>query len=126
MGDNSSFDNEITITPPLTWRECRATPGTDDAGLRIDEHVEDCDAGQTRTLTASAIVAKDFAYGPQLPSSIQAIIDAHPDHEFSGYIEEWVELGYRMLPRQYLMRGRRVVCVAAEWPADACAEGAEG
>lgn len=113
---DSHFDEEITITPPLTWCECRATPGTNDAELRIDERVEDGDDGQTRALTGVAIVAKKFAHGPQLPASIQAIIDAHPGHEFSGYIEEWVNLGYRMLPRRHMVQDRTVVTVDAVWP----------
>lgn len=118
MPEDSTFDGEITITPPLTWSECRVTPGTDDAELRIDEQVVDGDAGQTRTLTGVAIVAKKFAHGPQLPSAIQAIIDAHPKHEFSGYIEEWVELGYRELPRRHVVKDRQVVTVTAIWPGE--------
>jgi len=110
------FDNEITITPPLTWRECRATPATDDAELRIDERIEDGDNGQTRVLTGVAIVAKKFAHGFQLPASIQAIIDAHPGHEFAGHIEEWLEVGYRELPRRHVVQDRQVVIVEAMWP----------
>jgi hypothetical protein len=116
MSEDSHFDHEIIITPPLTWRECRATPATDDAELRIDERVEDGDNGQTRILTAPAIVAKKFAHGPQLSFAIQAIIDAHPGHEFAGYIEEWVEIGYRTLPRRHMVQDRQVVTVEAVWP----------
>lgn len=119
MSEDSTFDGEITITPPLTWNECRVTPGTDDAELRIDEQVTDSDAGQTRTLTGVAIVAKKFAHGPCLPGSIQAIIDAHPKHEFFGYIEEWMQLGYRELPRRHAVQGRQVMTVAAVWPDEA-------
>lgn len=116
MSDRSHFDGEITIIPPLTWNKCRTTPGTDDAQVRIHEETTDSVLGQTRVLTGVAIVAKDFAYGPQLPGAIQAIIDAHPKHEFSGCIEEWVELGYRELPRRYVVQDRRVVVVQAVWP----------
>ncbi len=116
MSEDSTFDEEITITPPLTWNECRVTPGTDDAEVRIDERVVDGDAGQTRILTGVAIVAKKFAHGPSLAGSIQAIIDAHPEHEFGGHIEEWVEVGYRDLPRRYAVQDRRVVTVTAAWP----------
>lgn len=116
MSDRSHFDGEITITPPLTWNECRITPATDDAQVRIHEELTDGEFGQTRVLTGVAITAKDFAYGPQLPSAIQSVIDAHPAHEFSGHIEEWVDLGYRELPRRYVVQDRRVVTVAAAWP----------
>jgi hypothetical protein len=126
MGDNSRFDNEITITPPLTWRECRITPGLENAQLRIDEQIIDGAEGQTRILTAPAIIAGRHCFGPHLLDEIQAVIDSHPEHQFGGFIEEWLEPGYRELPRRYVVRGRKVVCVAAEWPADACAEGAEG
>jgi hypothetical protein len=113
---DSHFDNEITITPPLTWRECRVTPGTDDAELRIDERIEDGDNGQIRVLTGVAIVAKKFAHGFHLPNSIQAIIDAHPGHKFTGHIEEWLEVGYRELPRRHVVQDRQVVTVEAMWP----------
>lgn len=116
MSESSHFDGEITITPPLTWNECRVTPGTDDAEVRSHEEITDGEFGQTRVLTGVAIVAKKFAHGHCLPASIQAIIDAHPKHEFSGHIEEWVELGYRILPRRHVVRGRQVVAVEAAWP----------
>lgn len=114
----SHFDGEITITPPLTWNECRTTPGTDDAEVRAHEEITDGEFGQTRVLTGVAIVAKKFAHGHCLPASIQAIIDAHPTHAFSGYIEEWLELGYRELPRRYVVRDRQVVTVEAVWVAE--------
>ena len=118
MSDNSRFDGEIIIIPSLTWTACRTTPGTDDAEVSIHEEVQDGEFGQTRVLTGVAIVAKKFAFGPQLAASIQAIIDAHPEHMFSGYIEEWVELGYRELPRRYIVQDRQVVTVMAEWPGE--------
>lgn len=118
MSDSGRFDGDIAITPPLTWTECRTTPGTDDAEVRVHEETQDGELGQTRVLTGVAIVAKKFASGPQLAASIQAIIDAHPGHEFSGYIEEWVELGYRALPRRYIVQDRQVVTVMAEWPSE--------
>lgn len=116
MGNNSRFDNEITITPPLTWQECRVTPGLENAQLRIDERVIDGVEGQTRILTAPAIIAGRHCFGPHLLGEIQAVIDCHPKHEFAGFIEEWLEPGYRMLPRRYIVRDRKVVCVTAEWP----------
>jgi hypothetical protein len=82
------WSGEIRIEPPLTWPEIRQTPGTRDVKLRLDEQVEDTPTGQVRTVTAAAIVPSvSWAFnGYAIGEEVQAIIDAHPSHQFAGAI----------------------------------------
>lgn len=88
MSYESHWSGEIRITPPLTWAEIKRTPGAQDVTLRMDERTEDTPTGQVRTVTSAAITpTSGGAYnGYDIDSEIQAIIDAHPDHHFSGAI----------------------------------------
>jgi hypothetical protein len=88
VGYESHWSGEIRITPPLTWAEIKRGPGLQDITLRLDETVEDTPTGQVRTVTADAITpVSGGAYnGYDIDTEIQAVIDAHPTHQFSGAI----------------------------------------
>lgn len=88
MGYESYWSGEIRITPPLTWAEIRKTPGAQDVTLRMDERTEDTPTGQIRTVTSAAITpVRGSAYnGYEIEEELQAVIDAHPGHHFSGAI----------------------------------------
>lgn len=88
MSYESHWSGEIRITPPLTWAEIKRTPGAQDVTLRMDERTEDTPTGQVRTVTAAAITPiSGSAYnGYAVEEELQAIIDAHPSHQFSGAI----------------------------------------
>lgn len=88
MGYESHWSGEIRITPPLTWQENRTGPGLREVSLRLDEEVVDTETGQVRTVSTTAVVPRESgAYnGYGIEDELQALIDAHPDHQFSGAI----------------------------------------
>lgn len=90
MGYESHWSGEIRITPPLTWAEIKSSrsPGLQDVRLRLDEQVEDTPTGQIRTVTSAAITpTSGSAYnGYAVGEELQAIVDAHPQHAFTGAI----------------------------------------
>lgn len=88
MGYESHWSGEIRITPPLTWADIKRGPGLQDVTLRLDETVEETPTGQVRTVTANAITPiSGGAYnGYDIETEIQAVVNAHPDHQFSGAI----------------------------------------
>jgi hypothetical protein len=89
MGYESHWSGEIRITPPLTWTEIRQSPFVQDVKLRLDEQIEDTPTGQVRTVTTAAIeplVTGQAFNGYAIEEELQAVINAHPDHHFSGAI----------------------------------------
>lgn len=88
MGYESHWSGEIRITPPLSWQEIRTGPGLQDLSLRLDEEVVDTETGQVRTVSTTAVVPRESgAYnGYGIEDELQALLDAHPDHQFSGAI----------------------------------------
>ncbi|GAA1236263.1 DUF6205 family protein [Streptomyces rhizosphaericus] len=120
-GYDSYFTGEVRITPPLTWEQIKNTrqsPGLHDVKLRTEELVEDTRTGQVWTITADAVVpAGESAYnGSDIEDELQAVIDVHPEHNFTGTIEAWPE--DRATPWRYIVQGRRVVRQEAKWPGD--------
>jgi hypothetical protein len=112
VGYESHFTGRITITPPLSWAEIRATrtPGLQDVRLDLDEQITDTDDGQTRIVRATAVVPLTTgAYnGYDIAKELQALIDAHQAHEFTG------EIAARPLdpggePWRWIIRDRRVI-----------------
>jgi hypothetical protein len=115
VGYESHWTGEVRIEPPLTWAEIknsRQSPGFQDLKLRLDEQVEDTETGQVRTVTAVAVetlAADRGAYnGYAIEEELQAVVDAHPSHEFTGAIEAR-PLDPGGTPWRYVIRDRRVV-----------------
>jgi hypothetical protein len=88
MSYESHWSGEIRITPPLTWAEIKQTPDVKDVKLQTDERTEDTPTGYVCAVTAVAIVPSvSWAFnGYEIAEEVQAIIDAHPSHQFSGAI----------------------------------------
>lgn len=88
MGYESRHHGEITITPPLTWAEIRSarSPGLRDVRLKLRETVTDTDTGQIREVCAVAIqpITEESYNGYEIQAELQAVVDAHPSHEFTG------------------------------------------
>jgi hypothetical protein len=123
MGYAARWTGQISITPPLSWAEIRSTrsPGLQDVKLRLDEQVEETPIGQNRIVMADAIVPITGGYynGYAIEEQIQAVIDAHPSHEFTGIIEARPE-DPDGTPWRYAVQGRRVVRQVPRlvWPDD--------
>jgi hypothetical protein len=92
---DTSVDGQFTITPPLTWAEIRTSPaptkqdGNFDVSLDVTEETVDTDDGQTIRKTAAALIPGWVGRGTfyHLVEHVQAVIDAHPGHQFTGYFE---------------------------------------
>lgn len=112
MGYESHWTGEVQIAPPLTWGEIKSprSPGLQDLKLRLDEMVEDTPTGQIRTVTAPAVepLTTDAFNGYDIEIELQALVDAHPAHEFTGAIEAR-PLDPGGTAWRYIVRDRRVV-----------------
>ena len=123
MSYDSHFVGQITITPPLNWAEIRSArqPGLQDVRLVLDETVTDTDSGQTSTIHGIAIAPLDIYYyaGIHIEAEVQAVIDAHPSHDFAGSIEACPGDPHGT-PWRYTVQGRRVVRQQPQivWPDD--------
>lgn len=88
MSADNSWSGRVTITPPLTWAECKVSPGVED--VKLDIHEEDGPDG--RILTAVAVVparASD-SWSAGTRQELQFLIDSHPGHEFDGCLRvDW-------------------------------------
>lgn len=97
MGYYTTVTGEISIEPPLTWAEIKASPFAPsdtvrddfDVRLRIEETAVDTDEGQLIRRAASALVASwsDCFKAYYLVEHIQKAIDAFPGHTFTGRLE---------------------------------------
>lgn len=109
---DSHFTGTFTISPPLTWGEIRSirSPGLQDLRLELDEVVTETDTGQTRVVTGVAVVpitAGPYS-GMSIQEELQALLDAHPSHEFLGEIAARPEDPHGE-PWRYVIRDRRVI-----------------
>lgn len=112
MGYVSHWTGEVRIEPPLSWAEIRAvrSPGLQDVKLDLHEEIEDTPTGQIRTVTAVAVhPATSGAFnGYSIYEELQALMDVHKAHEFTGAIEAR-PLDPGGTPWRYVIRDRRVV-----------------
>ena len=116
----SHWSGEIRITPPLTWAEIKRGAGLQDVTLRLDEQVEDTRTGQVCTVTAAAVeplVIGQAFHGYAVEEELQQVIDAHPQHVFSGVIVAR-PLDPDGTPWRYVVKDRMVVRQEARlaWP----------
>ena len=98
MGDYSRLDDDdISINPPLTWRQIKDSPFLDktrDAYLLVEEITKDTETGKTIEMTSSFIVPnRDSGQRTyySLESQIQEIVKAFPKNRFEGLIKASTE-----------------------------------
>ncbi|WP_037870708.1 DUF6205 family protein [Streptomyces sp. SPB074] len=94
MGYITLVTGELRITPPLTWPEIRASeyapgePHRHDLVLLVREETVQTEEGPLLRRTAHALALRPIeeyrAY--TLVKDVQAAIDAHPGHTFTGYL----------------------------------------
>lgn len=88
MSADNTWSGRVTITPPLTWAECKVSPGMEDVKLDINEE----DGQDGRILTAVAVVParRSDSWSAHTGQELQFLIDSHPGHEFDGYLRlDW-------------------------------------
>lgn len=88
---------EITITPPLTWREFKDSRFFDppssgsnvpEVKLKVEETSRDTDEGEVFVRLAVALVPeRDEQKAYHLTEHVQEAVDGFPDHEFGGHLE---------------------------------------
>jgi hypothetical protein len=109
---DSHFTGRIDITPPLTWAQIKNSTADELRDLRLVtiEAAEDTPTGQIRVITGEAIVPSRTSPcgGHEIHSELQSVLDAFPDHEFTGAIEARPEDPHGT-PWRYVIRGRTVV-----------------
>lgn len=117
MGADNTWSGRVTITPPLTWAEVKGSPAV--ADVRLDLHEEDGPDGKIVTAVAVVPTRSSNAWGQGTGDDLQAVIDAHPGHEFAGYLQVDWDPGLGGDPaHRYVVRGRRVekVTPVLVWP----------
>jgi Family of unknown function (DUF6205) len=96
MSNPTHITGRITITPPLPWKQVKDSPYLKanaraqrlwpDALLEVVEATVQTDDGELTRREAVAIIPDEGAEtsARTLISDVQAIIDANPEHEFTG------------------------------------------
>lgn len=95
MSYDTSVDGQFAIDPPLTWAEIRTSPaptkqnGNFDVALQLTEQTIDTEDGQSIRKTAATLIPGWEERGTfyNLVEHLQAVIDAHPGHQFTGHFE---------------------------------------
>lgn len=110
MGADNTWSGRVTITPPLTWQECKVSPGVEDVRLEIAEK----DGPEGRILTAVAVVPArpSDSWSAHAGQELQALVDAHPKHDFVGALfVDWKPVygEDQVLSERWVVRGRTVV-----------------
>ena len=109
MGADNSWSGRVTITPPLTWRECRISPAVED--VRLDIHEEDGPDGKILTAVAVLPARPSNQWGGHTGDELRSLIDAHPRHEFTGSLRvDWdpVYGDDQVLAERWVVDGRSV------------------
>jgi len=110
MGADNTWSGRVTITPPLTWQECRVSPGVEDVKLVI--HEEDGPDGRILTAVAVAPARPGDSWSAHTGQELQFLIDSHPGHEFTGSLRvDWdpVYGEDQVLAERWTVIERRVV-----------------
>jgi len=109
MGADNAWSGRVTITPPLSWAECKLTPGVED--VRLDLREEDGPLGKIVTAVAILPARPSNSWSSHTGGDLQAVIDANPGHEFSGRLQvDWPSAyGSDLLAERWTVDGRTVV-----------------
>lgn len=110
MSAGNSWSGRVTITPPLTWRECKASPGVED--VKLDIHEEDGPDGRILTAVAVVPARSSDSWSAHTGQELQTLINAHPKHDFVGAL--FVDWGTvygegQVLSERWVVHGRAVV-----------------
>lgn len=110
MAADNHWSGRVTITPPLTWQECKVSPGVEDVKLDIREE----DGPDGRILTAVAVVParSSNSWSAHTGQELQFLIDSHPRHEFAGELRcDWAPVygDEAVLAERWTVDGRTVV-----------------
>lgn len=127
MGALTLFNGEISITPPIAWshvRDSRFRPENAaawcdgrDLKFRLDEQAEEREDGTMIHRQAVALQpTEEVMVRLDIVKHMQEVLDAFPDHEFSGCIEAVGKCG----PWQLRVRDRQAVRIEGSivWPDD--------
>ena len=121
MSADNHWSGRVAITPPLTWRECKLTPGVED--VRLDLREEDGPDGKILTAVAVVPARLSDSWSAHTGRELQAVIDAHPGHEFTGSLRvDWAPVYGEgaVLAERWTVAGRGVVHETARlvWSVD--------
>ena len=128
MGYHSHVSGEITITPPISWKELqekgynkegRWTSDWTHVRLEVEAETVSTDDGELTRYTAEAIVPSTDdsfkAYG--LTKHVQKIVDDFPEHDFTGGYFQVEGEDNVDLWRVYVRRGKTIeVKPEIKWP----------
>lgn len=110
MAADNTWSDRVTITPPLTWRECKVSPGVED--IRLEIHEEDGPDGRILTAVAVLPARPSDSWSAHTGQELQFLIDSHPGHEFAGSLRvDWKPVygEGQNLAERWTVIGRRVV-----------------
>jgi hypothetical protein len=109
MAADNSWSGRVTITPPLTWQECKVSPNVED--VKLDIHEEDGPDGRILTAVAVVPARRSDSWSAHTRQELQFLIDSHPKHEFDGFLQvDWKPVyGGDVLAERWTVSGRRVV-----------------
>ncbi len=131
MSNPTSIRGRITITPPLSWAQIKDSPylrdnarsprtwTSPDVLLEVTETTVPTDDGELTRRQALAIVPDDGDTSARtMIYDVQDIIDAYPDHEFTGRFDCEGEQNADIW--RVIVRDRKAVRVDARivWPED--------
>ena len=97
MGYTTSFNGELTITPPLTFTELEAIPFREDRAkdkrldvkVRVDEETVTTPDGVLTRRTGVALLTtwEDEMRGYDIVENVQLFLDTHPGHTLTGRMD---------------------------------------
>ena len=105
MGYYSDWEGEITITPPIPWKDIkdshfRPTPAYQsqvNLQFSVTEEAKELEEGTFYRKVATAVVVSHPSESKNyyVTQNLQEILNAHPGHQFTGYFEAVGEDGER-------------------------------
>jgi hypothetical protein len=110
MAADNSWTGRVTITPPLTWQECKVSPGVED--VKLDIHEEDGPDGRILTAVAVVPARRSDSWSAHTGQELQFLIDSHPKHKFDGSLQvDWKPVygEGQALAERWTVDGRTVV-----------------
>lgn len=111
MGADNTWSGRVAITPPLTWHKVKLSPAVEDVKFKL--HEQDGALGPVVTAVAIVPARADNSWGGHVGQELQALIDAHPGHEFTGHLQvDWDNVyDSDLLAERWTVGGRSVVHV---------------
>lgn len=110
MSADNTWSGRVAITPPLSWQECKVSPGVED--VKLDIHEEDGPDGRILTAVAVVPARPENSWSAHTGQELQFLIDSHPRHEFAGHLQvDWAPVygEEAILAERWTVAGRAVV-----------------